>query len=427
VIIHIVQPGETIEIIANQYNITIERLILDNGITNPNHLVIGQAIVIVYPEIIHTIQEGDTLASIAEEYDVSVMELLRNNPYLSDREFIYPGENIVIKYETNKLSQFATSGYCYPYIDRDVLIKTLPFLTYITIFNYRATTEGNLIEIDDTEIIQIAKDYGVAPMMFVSTLSEEGIGNVEVAYNILSRPEVQENAINNILRVLETKGYYGLNIYIQYLNMENIKRFEDYIKKLADSLHSGGYRIVLTITPRILIERNEITFEGIDYSNLANTVDGILFLSYEWGFSLGAPGSIAPVNLIKDMLDYAINMVPPEKLFIGLPVSGYDWELPYVPGITRANSVTTEGAIQIAAEYGVPIQYHEGAQAPYFFYMSLNNIMHIVWFKDARSFNAIAYLVYEYGLQGLSIWNIMNYNSQLWLVININYEIEKVL
>jgi spore germination protein len=103
------------------------------------------------------------------------------------------------------------------------------------------------------------------------------------------------------------------------------------------------------------------------------------------------------------------------------------WELPYVPGITRANSVTTEGAIQIAAEYGVPIQYHEGAQAPYFFYMSLNNIMHIVWFKDARSFNAIAYLVYEYGLQGLSIWNIMNYNSQLWLVININYEIEKVL
>ncbi|MDF2951775.1 MAG: Peptidoglycan-binding lysin domain protein, partial [Anaerocolumna sp.] len=54
-------------------------------------------------------------------------------------------------------------------------------------------------------------------------------------------------------------------------------------------------------------------------------------------------------------------------------------------------------------------------------------IMHIVWFKDARSFNAIAYLVYEYGLQGLSIWNIMNYNSQLWLVININYEIEKVL
>lgn len=120
-------------------------------------------------------------------------------------------------------------------------------------------------------------------------------------------------------------------------------------------------------------------------------------------------------------------MVPPEKIIVGYPISGYNWETPYVPGATRANSVTMEGAIQIAAEYGVPIQYHEIAEAPYFNYYTVNNVIHIVWFKDARSFDAISNLVYEYGLQGLSIWNIMNFNNQLWLVIHINYDIEKVL
>lgn len=426
-IIHIVQPGETIEVIANHYNITVERLILENGLTNLNQLVTGQAIVIVSPEITYTIQEGDTLYSIGEKYNVSIMEIFRNNPYLAVREFIYPGETIVIKYETNKLRSIAMGGYAYPYIDRDTLKKTLPYLTYLTIFNYRATPEGNFIEIDDEEIIQLANAYGVAPMMFVSTFSEEGKGNIETAFNITNNPEIQERAINNVLRILKTKGYYGLNIYLQYVNLENIKRIEVYIKNMANILHSQGYRIVLSVSPRVVIERNEISFEGIDYTNLANSVDAMLILSYEWGFSLGAPGSITPMNLVKALLDYSIKMVPPEKIIVGYPISGYNWETPYVPGATRANSVTMEGAIQIAAEYGVPIQYHEIAEAPYFNYYTVNNVIHIVWFKDARSFDAISNLVYEYGLQGLSIWNIMNFNNQLWLVIHINYDIEKVL
>lgn len=122
-IIHIVQPGETIEVIANHYNITVERLILENGLTNLNQLVTGQAIVIVSPEITYTIQEGDTLYSIGEKYNVSIMEIFRNNPYLAVREFIYPGETIVIKYETNKLRSIAMGGYAYPYIDRDIQSK----------------------------------------------------------------------------------------------------------------------------------------------------------------------------------------------------------------------------------------------------------------------------------------------------------------
>lgn len=54
-IIHVVQPGETITSIAEFYNIPVHRLILENEILNPSNLVIGQTIVIVYPLLNHTV------------------------------------------------------------------------------------------------------------------------------------------------------------------------------------------------------------------------------------------------------------------------------------------------------------------------------------------------------------------------------------
>ena len=51
---------------------------------------------------------------------------------------------------------------------------------------------------------------------------------------------------------------------------------------------------------------------------------------------------------------------------------------------------------------------------------------HEVWFEDARSIRTKLALAGEYQLHGISIWNIMRYFPQLWLVLNNLYEIEKL-
>ena len=51
---------------------------------------------------------------------------------------------------------------------------------------------------------------------------------------------------------------------------------------------------------------------------------------------------------------------------------------------------------------------------------------HEVWFEDARSVRAKLALAGEYQLTGVSIWNIMRYFPQLWLVLNSLYDIEKL-
>ena len=425
--IHVVQFGETIDSIAEKYGVSATRLILDNGLPEPYNLVVGQTIVIAYPEQTYTVQEGDSLDSIANAYGITVMQLLRNNPFLFDAEYIYPGETLVISYKTTGI-KVSTNGYTNPYMDQSTLRKTLPFLTYLSVFGYR-TTETDIIGIDDTEIIQLAKEYGVAPIMLLSTVTGQGIGNIVAVYNILNNEDLMTRHIEKILTILKTKGYYGINITFEYINIENTQMYEIYTARLVSRLKKEGFLVFITLSPNLIYTANDITFEKIDYTTIGQLADGITLISYNWGYSYGAPAPVTSIHLLREFYDYAVTRIPPEKIFMGIPLMGYDWELPYVVGISRANSLTYDSAIALAGEVGAVIQFDDISQTPYFEYINSHygiQIQHIVWFIDARSIDGLVKLVPEYGFQGIGIWNIMYFFTQMWLVINSQYEIEKI-
>ena len=427
--IHVVQPGETISSIADYYKMPVTKLIQDNGLEAAANLVLGQTIVIAVPLQVYTVQDGDTLDKIAAEYDVSVMQLLRNNSYLSDREYLYPGDTIVISYDNTKGS-ITTNGYANTFIDRRILRKTLPYLTYLSIFGYRTTADVDIIGVsDDNELIEISKAYGVAPIMLLSTLTFEGIGSYEAVYTILSNEEMTNRHINNIVNILKTKGYYGLNTSFLFFDAQNRPMYENYITKLSSRLNQEGFALFVTIIPEVTINLNEITFFRNDYSILGMEADGLTIMNYNWGYNFGPPLPVVSVNGISKFLDYAVTQVPPEKIDIGFTVLGYDWELPYVIGFSRAVSLTPDSAITLAREVGAIIQFDELSQTPFFEYVENRfgvPIRHIVRFIDARSVDGMLSLVINYKIRGIGLWNIMNYFAQAWLVINTQYEIVKV-
>lgn len=427
-IIHIVQPGETIYTIAAYYNVEVTRLVEENGLINPEQLVAGQTIVIAYPAQVYIVQEGDTLDGIASTFGVTRMQLLRNNPFLSNREFIYQGETIVIRYDTQ--GNVSINAYAYPFIDKDILRKTLPFLTYLTIFNYQTIENGEIVGSDETELILTAKEYGVAPLMSLSTLNAQGISDIEVVNSILYDEANLMRHIENILSILREREYYGLNISLVKLNQQNSPAYENFITRLSSRLKAEGYVLFITMIPRITVSSSEITFEQVDYTAFGRLADYLQILSYGWGSFAGPPSATSPAFLTRMLLRNAIITVPPEKIFAGISVIGYDWQSPYIIGISKANALTTDAAIELALQTGSVIMFEENSQAPYFEYhvtVEGREVRHIVWFSDARSIDSSVKFVPEFGIQGIGVWNIMSYFTQMWLVINSQYNINKVL
>jgi len=427
--LYVVQQGDTIQSIADHYMIPVEMLIRDNGLTLPYVLVIGQALVIAIPESIYTVKEGDTLVSIANSNNVSVMNLLMNNPYLSDREFLFPGDTIIIKYSTK--GTITTHGNTVPYIDKSTLKKTLPYLTYLSILNFTATRDGEIITYyDDTNIISMAKVYGVMPLMLLTTLTVQGEANIGIAYDILLNEEIQNKQIENILTLLKTKGYYGINISFEYVSVANFDLYEKYLTKISKRINEEGYLVFTTINTNITNVNQEVRFEKVDYSTLDQLAQNIIFMNYEWATNINPPSPISSIYNIDAFLNYVSEYIAPDKEIIGLATIGYDWELPFLAGLSSVYSLTLERAIDLARNVGAEIKFDEISQTPFFNYiitMNQNSIAHIVWFIDPRSVNALLDLAVKYNLHGISIWNITIYNPQLWLVINSQYDIVKLL
>lgn len=426
-IIHVVQPGDTIYSIARQYNASPQKIITDNELQNPNELVVGQTLVILIPDQVYTVQTGDTLESIAQRYETTVLELLQYNPQIAYADAIFPGEQITISLSEEKRGPIRVIGYAYPSIDRTVLMKTLPYLTFLTIFTYGITSEGDLIGIDDEELINIARDYGVAPLMLISTLTEEGIFSNQLAHIILNDQEVQNNLIENIVRNMEEKQYYGLDIDFEYVLPEDREKFVAFVQNVRDRLEQEGYPVLTALAPKVSSNQPGLLYEAHDYSALGEASDRVLLMTYEWGYTYGPAMAVAPVNRVREVLDYAVTEIPREKIYMGIPNYGYDFILPYVQGVSRADSVSNVEAVQLAEEVGVPIQYDEVAQSPFFIYYDNQGRQHQVWFEDARSIEAKLDLFSEYGFLGVGYWNIMRYFPQNWLVLNSLYDIEKVL
>jgi spore germination protein len=425
--IYVVQTGDTIDRVANRFGVSVDTLIRDNALTDPYQLVPGEVIIIPYPSKTYTVQEGDTLETIASTNHISISELLRNNPFIADTNYIYPGEVLTISY--NRIGRISTHGYTNTFINRQTLRKTLPCLTYLSIFNYRTVENGELIgSTEDGDIIQLAKDYGVIPLMHLSTISVQGENNIELTYEILINDEVQNRLMENVLRTVKDNGYYGVNISAQYITETNQNFFYNYTKKLSERLQQEGLLSVITINPKIDTFNNEVvTYENIDYSSISSLVDSVLLLQYKWSINTSPPSPVISIYNLGIFLDYAITQIEPDKITTGIPTLGYLWELPFDVGYSIINSLTIESAINLAREVGATIEFDEISQTPYFTFRDLRNIQYIVWFVNAITVNSLVELLLQDGITGTGVWNIMIYFPHLWLVLNSQYEIIKLL
>lgn len=424
-VIHVVRAGESIYSIGRRYGVSPSKIISDNEIENPEKLVIGQTLVILADTITHTVSRGESLYSIAIRYGTTVQSIIDANPQITDPAAISIGQVIKIP-STRRFGTIEVNGYTYPNINMDTLRKTLPYLTYLSIFSHEVRPDGTLSSVNDAQLISAARNAGVAPLLVITNIEEGASFSSDLARTILTNNQVQENLINNVIETLRTKNYYGLDIDFEYIYPEDRENYNNFLRKITARLRPLGYHVTTAVAPKIAADQPGILYEAHDYQVIGALVDHVIIMTYEWGYTYGPPLAVAPINEVRRVLNYAITAIPREKIFVGIPNYGYDWTLPYRRG-TAARTLSNIGAINLARNTGAVIQYDEEAQAPFFNYYDSAARRHIVWFEDARSIEAKLRLANQFRVGGLSYWTIGTWFPQNWLVLNALYNIRKVL
>ena len=351
--IYVVQPGDSLDRIAGLYGTTIAELSYANQIPYPYQLAVGQALLV-------PIGEGDV-----------------------DRRIV------------------SANGYAYPFISPWVLEQTMPYLTSLFVFSYGFTTEGQLIPPDVSEDWMIAEalDFSVSPILVLTPHGADGRFNNNLIHEVLISETAMETLISNLLQTMEEKGFQGVDVDFEYILAEDRDRFTSFVAELRRRMNAAGYVVSVALAPKTSADQPGLLYEGKDYGGLGAAADEVLLMAYEWGYTYGPAMAVAPLNKVRQVIEYALTEIPSEKINLGIPNYGYDWTLPYVRGESRA----------------VTILFDETAQSPFFRYVS-DGREHEVWFEDVRSLQAKYNLLNEYDLKGIGVWQIMRLFRAMWLL-----------
>ena len=377
--------------------------------------------------LIYIVNEGDSVDRIAGEFGVEVSEII----YINQLLYPYPlaiGQALLIPDENGTdvadKRSILVNGYAYPFINDRVLQATLPFLTELSVFSYGFDSHGNLIppQIDPEWMIDEALSAQVRPVLTLTPFGSDGMFNNQLITDIVNDQTAGDNLISNVIDVVSQKQYAGADVDFEYIKAEDRDAFTTWVAKLTQRMNENGFEVSVALAPKTSDDQPGLLYQGKDYGGLGAVANRVLLMTYEWGYSLSEPMAVAPVNKIRNVLDYAVTKILRSKISMGIPNYGYDWPLPYEKGITKATTIGNVEAVRIAIDHGAVIRYDYTAQTPYFNYTD-SGIMHEVWFEDVRSMKAKFELVNEYELSGVGYWQIMRLFLANWILLDSIFDI----
>lgn len=374
---------------------------------------------------IYVVRRGDSLYSIAKSSGVTVQELARLNQ-LADPSRLSIGQVIVIPDGTAPDAQTEINGYAYPNIGAQQLDEVLPQLTYLCPFSWRIDSGGGITPITDETMISAAWQNSCAPLLTLTNIGTNGGFSGDIAHSIFTNMAAQDALIANMLAALRQRGYYGVNLNIEYVQPYDRESYNAFLKRVSEILHENGYMLSSAIAPKTSDEQYGVLYTAHDYEAHGIYCDRVVIMTYEWGYTYSPPRAVSPVNEMRRVLDYAVTRMPPSKILLGFSNYGYNWTMPWRQG-QPAQVVSNTAAADLAASVFAQIKFDETAMAPHFSYADPAGVRHEVWFEDARSVAARLVLVREYGLAGISIWTLNMKNRPGFAVIESMFGTEKIV
>lgn len=271
-------------------------------------------------------------------------------------------------------------------------------------------------------IISRARQEGIDVLMLVHNLLYSGQANgKELVRQLVASEETRKAFVDNVEGIIKEYGYDGINVDIENVYLDDRDRFSLLIKELYQRLAPQGYLVTVSVPAKTGDNRSNSWSGPFDYDKIGQYSHMVAIMTYdEHGYSSG-PGPIASYGWVRDVMRYAVNHIPPQKILMGVPGYGFDWKV----GERGPRYISYSQALNIASNYGESICWDDKAMVPYFKYRDKDRHAHQVWFESAHSLKYKLNIVEELDIRGIALWRLGLEDPAMWKVMEQRIRAEK--
>jgi spore germination protein YaaH len=249
---------------------------------------------------------------------------------------------------------------------------------------------------------------------------------------LIGDTKAQDALIASLIRESKENGYDGVNLDIEDVMWTDKDGLSALVKKVADALHAEHLQVQIDVCPNAPGHGGAGAFSkwifeewrlGYDLKALGEAVDTLCLMTYDQHTHWTTPGPVGGWVWTKGNLDYALKVVPKDKLSLGIAVYGYRW---YTgdPGLDKpekrpnvtSDYISYENTIFLRDTYGGKTQWDEEEHTPWF-YITRDDMREWFFYTDKRAFMDRYELAKKDGIEGICSWVLGEEDPAIWAAI----------
>jgi spore germination protein len=263
-------------------------------------------------------------------------------------------------------------------------------------------------------VISKAHQKDMEVLLLVHNMLYGGKANGKaLASQMLATAESRGKFIDNVEKLLKEFDYDGINMDIENISLDDRDRFSKLIEELYNRISPQGYKVTVCVPAKTGDNRSNSWSGPFDYEKIGKYSDYVAIMTYdEHGYSSG-PGPVASYGWVRDVIKYAVGVIPAKKILMGIPGYGFDWTV----GRRGPAYLSYSQAIKLSSDTGAEILWDNDARVPYFKYKDKNGRQHEVWFESKFSLEQKLKILDDYKVGGIALWRIGLEDAGMWDVI----------
>jgi spore germination protein len=278
---------------------------------------------------------------------------------------------------------------------------------------FGADIQGNVTGRAPAKAVSFARSKGMLTFAVISNFGKAGF-DPKIAHAILTIPARRARFLAEALEVVEASHYSGVNIDFEAIPHEDRAAFSSFVHDVAKGMRAEGFLTVVSVPAALNGNPNNSWTGAFNFKTIGRDADILQLMTYDENGPWGPPGPVAGLDWVTACLQYAVSVVQPRKISLGIPAYGYDWNTTLTTGV----QVLWKDIPALISSTGARPQWDSTSSSPFFNYQAKDGSNHVVWYEDSTSVPLKSALVISNNLAGASMFALGFDDQDFWTAVH---------